>query len=118
MVEAPIRHVNGDDPEAVLLVTRLALRYRQHFHKDVVVDLVCYRRLGHNESDEPAATQPLMYKVIRQHATLRRLYADRLIAAGVIQHGDDDKLVEQYRTALDESKHQLHPAMGMVCNKI
>ena len=84
MLEAPIFHVNADDPEAVVFVTRLALRYRQRFHKDVVIDLVCYRRLGHNEADEPAATQPLMYQAIRQHPTVRKLYADRLVAEGVL----------------------------------
>ena len=83
IVEAPIFHVNADDPEDVLFVTRLALRYRQRFHKDVVIDMVCYRRLGHNESDEPAATQPVMYRIIRQHPTVRKLYADRLLAEGV-----------------------------------
>jgi 2-oxoglutarate dehydrogenase E1 component len=117
MIEAPILHVNGDDPEAVLFVSRLALRYRQRFHKDVVVDLVCYRRLGHNEADEPAATQPLMYKVIRAHTPTRKLYADKLVAAGVIQDGDAEKLTEQYRTALDEGKHQLHPSLGMIGNQ-
>jgi 2-oxoglutarate dehydrogenase E1 component len=117
MVEAPILHVNGDDPEAVMFVSRLALQYRQRFHKDVVVDLVCYRRHGHNEADEPAATQPLMYQVIRKHATTRQRYTDKLIAAGVIQAGDAERLVEQYRTALDEGKHQLHPSLGMIGNQ-
>ena len=94
MLEAPILHVNADDPEAVVFVTRLALRYRQRFHKDVVIDLVCYRRLGHNEADEPAATQPVMYRAIRQHPTVRKLYAERLAgrrrvigAADADEHG-------------------------------
>ena len=71
MIEAPILHVNGDDPEAVVFVARLALDYRMTFHKDVVIDLVCYRRLGHNEADEPAATQPVMYAAIRKQADAR-----------------------------------------------
>src|SRR5690606_23358818 len=97
MIEAPIFHVNGDDPEAVIFVTRLALDYRMTFHKDVVIDLVCYRRLGHNEADEPAATQPVMYKRIRERKTTRALYAERLAAEGVIQPGDADAMIEQYR---------------------
>ncbi len=117
MIEAPILHVNADDPEAVVFVTRLGLRYRQRFHKDFVIDLVCYRRLGHNEADEPAATQPLMYAAIRQHPTVRKLYADRLTAAGLLAPGEADRLVEQYRQALDEGKHQVHPSLGMIGNQ-
>jgi 2-oxoglutarate dehydrogenase E1 component len=84
MVEAPIFHVNGDDPEAVALVTQIAMEFRQEFKKDVVVDIVCFRKLGHNEQDEPMVTQPLMYKKIAQHPGTRKLYADKLEAQGVI----------------------------------
>jgi 2-oxoglutarate dehydrogenase E1 component len=117
IVEAPIFHVNADDPEDVLFVTRLALRYRQRFHKDVVIDLVCYRRLGHNESDEPAATQPIMYRLIRQHPTVRKLYADRLIADGAISADEAEQLVVHYRQALDSGRLELHPALGLIGNK-
>ena len=117
MLEAPIFHVNGDDPEAVIFVTRLALAYRMHFHKDVVIDLVCYRRLGHNEADEPAATQPVMYKVIRQHPTTRKLYADRLVADGVLTDAEASDLVEQYRSKLDEGQTTARAALGMIGNK-
>jgi 2-oxoglutarate dehydrogenase E1 component len=117
IVEAPIFHVNADDPEDVLFVTRLALRYRQRFHKDVVIDLVCYRRLGHNEADEPAATQPIMYRLVRQHPTVRKLYADRLIADGVLSAADAEALVGQYRQALDSGHLELHPALGLIGNK-
>jgi len=86
----------------VIFCTRLALRYRQEFHKDFVIDLVCYRRLGHNEADEPAATQPVMYKAIRQHAPVRKLYAEQLTREGLLTSAEADKLVEQYRQALDE----------------
>ncbi|MFZ9652714.1 MAG: 2-oxoglutarate dehydrogenase E1 component [Steroidobacteraceae bacterium] len=117
MLEAPIFHVNGDDPEAVVFVTRLAMQYRQRFHKDVVIDLVCYRRLGHNEADEPAATQPLMYSVIRKHPTARKLYADRLQTEGVIPGGEGDALVEKYRAGLDEGRPQARASLGMIGNK-
>ena len=95
MLETPIFHVNSDDPEAVVFVTRLALAYRQRFHKDVVIDLVCYRRHGHNEADEPSATQPTMYQEIRKHPTTRKLYADKLAAQGVITDADaaDDRVL-------------------------
>jgi len=117
IVEAPIFHVNADDPEDVLFVTRLALRYRQRFHKDVVIDLVCYRRLGHNEADEPAATQPVMYRLIRQHPTVRKLYADRLVADSVVSAADVEQLAGQYRQALDSGHLELHPALGLIGNK-
>ena len=84
MVGAPVLHVNGDDPEAVVFCAELAFDFRQRFGKDVVIDLVCYRRHGHNEADEPAATQPLMYQKIRAHKTTRELYGDRLVAEGVL----------------------------------
>jgi 2-oxoglutarate dehydrogenase E1 component len=117
MIEAPILHVNADDPEAVVFVTRLALRYRQMFHKDVVIDLVCYRRLGHNESDEPAATQPGMYRVIRSHPTARRIYGDRLVSEGVLDGAAVEQMVEQYRQALDSGHLQVHPALGLIGNQ-
>ena len=117
MIEAPIFHVNADDPEAVVLVTRLAVEYRMKFHKDVVIDLVCYRRHGHNEADEPAATQPVMYQTIRSHATTRQIYAERLKAGGVIGAGDAEAMVEQYRRGLDEGKSQARAALGMIGNQ-
>src|SRR5690349_20393781 len=117
MLEAPIFHVNADDPEAVLFVTRLALDYRQQFRKDVVIDLVCYRRLGHNEADEPAATQPLMYAAIRKHPTARKIYADRLVAEGVLKDTDATELAEQYRRGLDEGKPQVRASLGLIGNK-
>jgi 2-oxoglutarate dehydrogenase E1 component len=101
MVGAPIFHVNGDDPEAVLLVTEIALDYRMGFHKDVVIDLVCYRRLGHNEQDEPLVTQPLMYKKIAQHPGTRKLYADRLVAERVLAPHDPEEMIAAYRRDLD-----------------
>jgi len=117
MLEAPIFHVNGDDPEAVVFVGRLALAYRAKFRKDVVIDLVCYRRLGHNEADEPAATQPGMYKVIRQHPTTRQIYADQLAAAGVVPAADAVQMVEQYRNGLDEGRPQARASLGLIGNK-
>ncbi|MGE0113928.1 MAG: 2-oxoglutarate dehydrogenase E1 component [Steroidobacteraceae bacterium] len=117
MIEAPIFHVNGDDPEAVIFVARLALDYRMTFHKDVVIDLVCYRRLGHNEADEPAATQPLMYQVIRQKPTTRQLYAERLATARVLSMTEADGMVERYRREMDEGKSQAPQSLGLIGNQ-
>lgn len=105
MVQAPIFHVNGDDPEAVLHVTQVAVDYRMQFHKDVVIDLVCYRRRGHNEADEPSGTQPLMYSKISKHASTRKLYTQKLIDDGVISEADDKRMVDEYRDALDNGRH-------------
>ena len=101
MVNAPIFHVNSDDPEAVLFVSQLALDYRMRFHKDVVIDLICYRRHGHSEVDEPAVTQPMMVKRIKSLPTTRELYAQRLIDQGVVTAAEAGTLVEQYRETLD-----------------
>ena len=89
MVEAPIFHANGDDPEAVTFAARVAIEYRQQFGKDVVIDMFCYRRFGHNEGDDPTMTQPLMYQIIKDHPTTREIYAERLIAEGVATEADD-----------------------------
>jgi 2-oxoglutarate dehydrogenase E1 component len=104
MVQAPILHVNGDDPEAVVLVTQIALDYRNTFKRDVVIDLVCYRRHGHNEADEPSATQPLMYKKIKQHPTPRQLYADQLASEGSVTLQESTDLTAYYRKLLDEGQ--------------
>ncbi|MEP5765651.1 MAG: 2-oxoglutarate dehydrogenase E1 component [Halieaceae bacterium] len=104
MVQAPIFHVNADDPEAVLFVTQLAVDYRNEFKKDVVLDLVCYRRRGHNEADEPSVTQPLMYHQIKSHPTTRDLYAEKLIAAGIVSKEGDQTLVDSCRASLDRDE--------------
>jgi 2-oxoglutarate dehydrogenase E1 component len=105
MVQAPIFHVNGDDPEAVMFVTQLALDFRNKFHKDVVVDIICYRRRGHNETDEPASTQPLMYKIVRNLPSTRNLYAEKLIGEGLLTQAGADEINASYRKALDEGTH-------------
>ena len=101
MVNAPVFHVNGDDPEAVIEVTRLAYDFRKTFRKDVVIDLVCYRRHGHNEADEPAATQPVMYQIIRKRPTTRDLYSQQLVKEGVLAEGEPQKQLEAYRDRLE-----------------
>lgn len=108
MIEAPVLHVNGDDPEAVVLATRLALEFRMEFQKDVVVDIICFRKLGHNEQDTPSLTQPLMYKKIAQHPGTRRLYADRLTSQGMGETLGDDMVVAT-RAALDAGKSTFSP---------
>jgi 2-oxoglutarate dehydrogenase E1 component len=113
MVQSPIFHVNGDDPEAVLFITQLAFDYRMQFHRDVVIDLFCYRRRGHNEADEPSATQPLMYQVIAKLPTTRTLYADKLIAANTISRSDADQMVEDYRDSLEKGEHVANALVGV-----
>ena len=100
-VQAPILHVNGDDPEAVVEVARIASEYRREFKKDVVVDLFCYRRHGHNEGDEPAFTQPLMYRTIARHPTTRQIYAARLIAEGVVAEGEPEAMAARFVARLE-----------------
>jgi multifunctional 2-oxoglutarate metabolism enzyme len=102
-VQAPIFHVNGDDPEAVIRVAKMAFGFREAFHKDVVLDLVCYRRLGHNEGDEPTYTQPKMYKIIDQHPSVLEVYARRLVADDVLTEDEVDEIVAEYRSVLDEA---------------
>ncbi|OGB18058.1 MAG: 2-oxoglutarate dehydrogenase E1 component [Burkholderiales bacterium RIFCSPLOWO2_12_67_14] len=109
-VEAPVLHVNGDDPEAVVLCMQLALEYRMTFRKDVVVDIICFRKLGHNEQDTPSLTQPLMYKKISAHPGTRKLYADKLAAQGLGESLGDD-MAKAYRAALDAGRHTVDPVL-------
>ena len=111
MIEAPVLHVNGDDPEAVVLCAQIALDYRQEFNKDVVVDIVCFRKLGHNEQDTPALTQPLMYKTVVAHPGTRKLYGDKLVAQGVLKADGPDLLVKSIRAALDAGKSSYDPVL-------
>ncbi|GAA0323352.1 2-oxoglutarate dehydrogenase E1 component [Psychrobacter aestuarii] len=105
MVHAPILHVNGDNPEAVVFASQLALDYRHEFGKDIVIDLFCYRRNGHNEADEPSATQPLMYAVIKKLPTTRALYAQKLIAEGVLTKEVETEYEDNYRESLDRGEY-------------
>ncbi len=104
MIQAPIFHVNGDDPEAVITTARLAMDYRNRFANDVVIDMVCYRRHGHNEADEPAITQPIMYGKIRNHKTPREIYSERLVKLGVMSTEEIQALMDDYRDQLDSGK--------------
>ena len=111
MIEAPVLHVNGDDPEAVVWATQLAMDYRAEFKKDVVLDIVCFRKLGHNEQDTPALTQPLMYKKIAVHPGTRKVYADKLVAQNVLPAEGPDEMVKAYRAAMDEGRHTVDPVL-------
>ncbi|MDX3905285.1 MAG: 2-oxoglutarate dehydrogenase E1 component [Pigmentiphaga sp.] len=117
MIEAPVLHVNGDDPEAVVFATRLAMDFRAEFQKDIVVDIVCFRKLGHNEQDTPALTQPLMYKRIGKHPGTRKLYADKLVVQGVITAEEADEYVKRFRAAMDEGRHTVDPVLTDYKNK-
>ena len=111
MIEAPVLHVNGDDPEAVVLAAQMALDYRQAFKRDVVIDIICFRKLGHNEQDTPAMTQPLMYKNIDKHPGTRKLYADRLLSQGIIKANDAEAISKQFRKDLDEGRYSANPVL-------
>ena len=113
-IQAPIFHVNGDDPEAVVHIARIATEFRQRFKKDVVVDMICYRRHGHNEADEPAFTQPLMYRKIAQHPTTRTIYAERLVAEGVLTAEEAERMVTDFLAHLES---QFEAAKGYKPNK-
>jgi 2-oxoglutarate dehydrogenase E1 component len=108
MVQAPILHVNGDNPDAVMFAAMLAMDYRYEFGKDVVIDLVCYRRRGHNETDEPSSTQPLMYNVIRKHSTTRTLYAQKLVSEGILEQDQANEMANEYRASLDNGDFVVH----------
>ncbi|CDZ75887.1 2-oxoglutarate dehydrogenase E1 component [Legionella massiliensis] len=112
MVQAPVLHVNGDDPEAVVFATQIAFEFRMKFKRDIVLDLVCYRRHGHNEADEPSVTQPTMYLKIKSMPTLREIYAEQLIANGLIKKEEVDNLVESYRDRLDKGQAVVDVVQG------
>lgn len=105
MVDAPIFHVNGDDPEAVCFVMQAAMDYRKTFHKDVVIDVICFRKLGHNEGDDPTLTQPMMYRAVQKHPGTRALYVEQLLKEGVLTHEEAEGYVTAYREALDKGEH-------------
>ncbi|MFS8975503.1 2-oxoglutarate dehydrogenase E1 component [Cupriavidus necator] len=117
MIEAPVLHVNGDDPEAVVYAMQLAVDFRMEFNKDVVVDIICFRKLGHNEQDTPAVTQPLMYKKIAQHPGTRKLYAEKLAAQKLVPAEFGDEKVKEYRAAMDAGKHTADPVLSNFKNK-
>ncbi|MDO9454411.1 MAG: 2-oxoglutarate dehydrogenase E1 component [Stagnimonas sp.] len=117
MVEAPVFHVNGDDPDAVVFVTRLAMDFRNAFHKDVIVDICCYRRLGHNEADEPSVTSPVMYDAIKKLPTTLTLYGQKLVAEKAVEPDEPAKLIAAYRDGLDKGENIARTTLGLVGNK-
>ena len=117
MIEAPVLHVNGDDPEAVVFATQIALDFRMQFQKDIVVDIVCFRKLGHNEQDTPALTQPLMYKKIGQHPGTRKVYADKLATQGTIPGDAGDAMVREFRDAMDAGRGTVDQVISSFKNK-
>ncbi len=117
MIEAPVFHVNADDPEAVVFATRLALDYRMEFNHDVVVDIICYRKLGHNEQDTPSLTQPLMYKSIGAHPGTRKIYADKLTTQGVLAEGEGEEFVKNYRRLMEDGQKTVEPVLTDYKNK-
>lgn len=118
MIDAPIFHVNGDDPDAVMLITEIALDYRMRFNRDVVIDMVCFRKLGHNEQDEPLVTQPFMYRYIRKHPGTRAVYAERLAQEGAIKAEEAEQMIARYRQAMDEGRNSIEPALLVKSNKV
>jgi len=112
VIDAPVLHVNGDDPEAVVLATQWAVEFRSQFKKDVAIDIVCFRKLGHNEQDSPAMTQPLMYKIISAHPGTRKLYAEKLEAQGVVPTGTGDLMVKEYRAAMEAGVQTSDPVLS------
>ena len=116
MIQAPVFHVNGDDPEAVLFVTQLAIDYRMEFNKDAVIDMICYRRHGHNEADEPAVTQPMMYQKIRNHPATAKLYANKLVDAGVVSRDQAQRMESDYSEALDRGETVSRPIINDLIN--
>jgi 2-oxoglutarate dehydrogenase E1 component len=117
LLESPVFHVNGDDPEMVVFATRLAMDFRNEFNKDVIVDICCYRRLGHNEADEPSVTSPMMYEAIKKHPTPLALYAKKLTEEGTIAKGEAEDLVRAYREGLDNGVNTARTTLGFVGNK-
>ena len=117
MVEAPVFHVNADDPEAVVFVTKLAMDFRNEFRKDVFIDLCCYRRLGHNEADEPAVTSPVMYDAIRKHPTAFQIYGRKLAEEGAVTKDEAEAIARAYRDGLDQGRNIVRTTLGLVGNK-
>ena len=118
MIQAPIFHVNGEDPEATVYLAELALDFRQTFHRDVVIDMFCYRRHGHNEGDEPAFTQPLMYGKIRERPTLSEVYTEQLILSGDLTVAEHEAMVEKFQAKLQAAREESKAGNGVHGNGV